>query len=90
MSMTYKKFRGRYIIVVMSSILLWTMLVFRMFFIQVVDAERLGSMIESRFETKVSISPLRGNFFDRNGKKLTDNIEHFTFSAHPNKVKDKE
>lgn len=90
MSMTYKKFRGRYIIVVISSILLWLMLVFRMFFIQVVDAERLGAAIEARFEAKVSIPPLRGNFFDRNGKKLTDNIEHFTFSANPSKIQDKD
>jgi len=90
MSMTYKKFRGRYIIVVISSIMLWLVLVCRMFFIQVVDAERLGAAIESRFEAKVSIPPLRGNFFDRNGKKLTDNIEHFTFSAHPSKIKDKD
>ncbi len=90
MSMTYKKFRGRYIIVVISAIAIWSMLVFRMFFIQVVDAERLGAAIESRFEAKVAIAPLRGNFFDRNGKKLTDNIEHFTFAAHPHKVKDKD
>lgn len=90
MSMTYNKFRGRYIIVVIGSIALWTVLVVRMFYIQVVDAAELGSAIESRFEAKISISPLRGNFFDRNGKKLTDNIEHFTFSAHPNKVKDKD
>lgn len=90
MSMTYKKFRGRYIIVVVSSILVWTMLVFRMFFIQVIDAESLGAAIESRFEAKVSIPPLRGNFFDRNGKKLTDNIEHYSFSARPALVQDKD
>ncbi len=90
MSMTYKKFRGRYIIVVMGSVLIWTMLVFRMFFIQVIDAESLGIAIESRFEAKVSVPPLRGNFFDRNGKKLTDNSEHFTFAARPGKVKDKD
>jgi len=90
MSMTYKKFRGRYYFVVSVSVLVWTMLVFRMFFIQVIDAERLGNIIETRFEGKVSISPLRGNFYDRNGKKLTDNIEHFTFSANPKDVKDKD
>ncbi len=90
MSMTYRKFRGRYIIVVFSSILIWTMLVFRMFFIQVIDAESLGTAIESRFEDKIAISPLRGNFYDRNGKKLTDNIEHYTFAARPKLVKDKD
>jgi len=90
MSMTYKKFRGRYITVVISSVLLWLMLVFRMFFIQVIDAERLGAAIESRFEAKITIPALRGNFFDRNGKKLTDNIEHYTFAAHPQKIKDKD
>ncbi len=90
MSMTYKKFRGRYIVVVVSSIIVWTMLVFRMFYIQVVDVQGLGEALESQFEDKVSIPPLRGNFYDRNGKKLTDNIEHFTFAAHPDKVKDKD
>jgi len=90
MSMTYKKFRGRYIIVVAISLLVWAMLVFRMFFIQVIDADRLGAAIESRFEAKVSLPPLRGNFYDRNGKRLTDNIEHYTFSANPRKVKDRD
>lgn len=90
MSMTYKKFRGRYIVVVVSAILVWTMLVFRMFFIQVIDADSLGQALESQFEDKVSIPPLRGNFYDRNGKKLTDNIEHFTFAANPSKVKDRD
>ena len=90
MSMTYKKFRARYLIVVVSAMVVWAMMVFRMFFIQVIDADSLGAAIESRFETKVSIPPMRGNFYDRNGKKLTDNIEHFTFSAIPDKVKDKD
>jgi len=90
MSMTYKKFRGRYIIVVSVSIIVWAVLVTKMFTIQVLDAAELGDVIESRFETRVSIPPLRGNFYDRNGKKLTDNIEHFTFSARPNKIKDRD
>jgi len=90
MSMTYKKFRGRYISVVITSILIWTVMVIRMFYIQVIDAESLGSAIESRFEAKVTIAPLRGNFYDRNGKKLTDNIEHFSFSARPSEIKDRD
>ncbi|NQV16319.1 transpeptidase family protein [bacterium] len=88
--MTYKKFRGRYISVVITSILIWTVMVIRMFYIQVIDAESLGSAIESRFEAKVTIAPLRGNFYDRNGKKLTDNIEHFSFSARPSEIKDRD
>jgi len=88
MSMTYKKFRGRFILVVSLSILVWAALVVKMFYIQVVDPENLGASLRSQFEDKVSIPPLRGNFYDRNGKKLTDNIEHFTFAAHPADVKD--
>ncbi len=90
MSMTYKKFRGRYIFVVVTSILVWSALVLKMFYIQVIDPGNLGAALQSQFEDKVAISPLRGNFYDRNGKKLTDNIEHFTFAAHPAKVKDKD
>ena len=90
MSMTYKKFRGRYIFVVVTSIIVWATLVLKMFYIQVIDPDNLGTALQSQFEDKVAISPLRGNFYDRNSKKLTDNIEHFTFSAHPAKVKDKD
>ena len=90
MSMTYNKFRARYLVVVLTSVMIWAMLLFRMFFIQVIDADRLSSIIESRFEERVPIPPMRGNFFDRNGNKLTENIEHFTFSANPQKVKDKD
>ncbi|MBT5271106.1 MAG: transpeptidase family protein [Candidatus Marinimicrobia bacterium] len=88
--MTYKKFRGRYIFVVVASIVVWAALVLKMFYIQVIDPDNLGKALQSQFEDKVAISPLRGNFYDRNGKKLTDNIEHFTFAAHPAKVKDKD
>ncbi len=90
MSMTYKKFRARYIVVVVSSLIIWAILVFKMFYIQVVDPGNLGKALQSQFEDKVAISPLRGNFYDRNGKKLTDNIEHFSFAAHPAKVKDRD
>lgn len=90
MSMTYKKFRARYVVVVSTSILVWAMLVVKMFYIQVVDTDDLGASLRSQFEDKVSIPPLRGNFYDRNGKKLTDNIEHYTFAAHPSDVKDKD
>ncbi len=90
MSMTYKKFRARYIVVVVTSIMLWAVLVIRMFYIQVIDPANLGENLQSQFEGRVAISPLRGNFYDRNGKKLTDNIEHFTFAAHPSEVKDKD
>ena len=90
MSMTYKKFRGRYIFVVVTSIMVWAALVLKMFYIQVIDPDNLGTALQSQFEDKVAISPLRGNFYDRNGKKLTDNIEHFTFAAHPAQVKDKD
>ena len=72
MSMTYKKFRGRYIFVVVTSIMVWAALVLKMFYIQVIDPDNLGTALQSQFEDKVAISPLRGNFYDRNGKKLTD------------------
>ena len=90
MSMTYNKFRARYVVVVISSIFIWMVLVSRMFYLQVIDPKNLGEALESQFEDKISIPPLRGNFYDRNGKKLTDNIEHFTFAANPKKVKDRD
>ncbi|MBT3632466.1 MAG: transpeptidase family protein [Candidatus Marinimicrobia bacterium] len=90
MSMTYKKFRVRYTFVVVTSIVVWAALVLKMFYIQVIDPDDLGEALQSQFEDKIAISPLRGNFYDRNGKKLTDNIEHFTFAAHPAKVQDKD
>lgn len=90
MSMTYKKFRARYILVVVTAVLVWASLLVKMFFIQVVDPGNLGKSLQSQFEDKIVISPLRGNFYDRHGKKLTDNIEHYTFAAHPGLVQDKD
>ena len=90
MSMTYKKFRARYVVVVTVSVIVWAMLIVKMFYIQVIDPGKLGEALQSQFEDKVEITPLRGNFYDRNNKKLTDNIEHYTFAAHPANVKDKD
>lgn len=81
MNMTYKKFRGRYLVVVAFSVGCWALLVSRIFFIQVVDAKSMATTIEGQFERRLELPPLRGNFYDRYGNKLTDNVEQYSFAA---------
>jgi len=87
MSMTYLRFRGRLTVFLSTSILLWSIIVLRVFFIQVVDSRELGKVLEERFEEKEILPAFRGNFYDRNGKKLTDNVETCSFAVRPDKVR---
>lgn len=89
MNLTYKAFRARYMFVVGFSLTVWSILIGRLFYIQVLDGRELSGSAITLFEDTVELPPLRGNFFDRNGKALTGNTEHYTFAVRPAELADR-
>lgn len=51
------------------------------------DTQELSEILIKTFERKMPIPSERGNFFDRNGKQLTQNITYCSFAVHPSQVK---
>ena len=65
-------------------------LVTRLWFLQVVDAERLTELSENNRLRFVRVAASRGTIIDRNGKELVNNTPSFSLALVPQEVKDKE
>ncbi len=83
---TYKRFRQRLAVLLVVTGLIWAVIVSQVFRIQILDRYNLKDKIAKQFMNKKSITALRGNFYDRNGKQLTQNVLHYSFAVNPNKV----
>lgn len=75
----------RLIIVFCIQIVLFFVLIFRLFFLQVISYEKYKNMSEdNRIKTFV-IPPLRGHIFDRNNIQLTENQKNYRVLLYQNK-----
>ena len=81
MTKNYIKFKNRIIFVHIAIMLVWIGFGFRLFNIQIIN--KLNSPQGMKVET---INGLRGNFFDVNGKNLTQNLTFYRIGVHSNKI----
>lgn len=68
---------------------LFTALIFRLFYIEVIDSSRLQAMALDQWTRDVKLQGDRGVIYDRNGIVLADTESTYTVYARPNSVKDK-
>ena len=83
-------FRWRLGIAAACAILLFTLLVGRFFFLQVVQHEYFSTLAENNRISIVPMVPNRGLILDRNGVVLAYNYSAYTLEITPSKVKDLE
>ena len=81
MTKNYLKFKNRIIFVHIAIMLTWVGFGFRLFNIQIIN--KLNSPQGIKVET---IKGLRGNFFDINGRNLTQNLTFYRIGIHSNKI----
>ena len=81
MTKNYIKFKNRIIFVHIAIMLIWIGFGVRLFNIQVIN--RLNSPQGIKVE---SINGLRGNFYDINGKNLTQNLTFYRIGVHTKKI----
>ena len=81
MTKNYIKFKNRIIFVHIAIMLIWIGFGVRLFNIQVIN--RLNSPQGIKVE---SINGFRGNFYDVNGKNLTQNLTFFRIGVHIKKI----
>ena len=85
MTKNYIKFKNRIIFVHIAIMLIWIGFGVRLFNIQVIN--RLNSPQGIKVE---SINGLRGNFYDVNGKNLTQNLTFYRIGFHTKKISNAE
>ena len=85
MTKNYIKFKNRIIFVHIAIMLIWIGFGVRLFNIQVIN--RLNSPQGIKVE---SINGLRGNFYDINGKNLTQNLTFYRIGFHNKKISNAE
>ena len=85
MTKNYIKFKNRIIFVHIAIMLIWIGFGVRLFNIQVIN--RLNSPQGIKVE---SINGFRGNFYDVNGKNLTQNLTFYRIGVHTKKISNKE
>ena len=83
-------FRWRLGIAAAGAVLLFTLLVGRFFFLQVVQHDHFHTLAENNRISIVPVVPNRGLILDRNGVVLAHNYSAYTLEITPSKIKDLE
>ena len=65
-------------------------IVIRVFYIQVIEYDKLSALAESLWSRKLSIGADRGEIYDRNGKVLATNLTTTSLIVIPNQIENKE
>jgi penicillin-binding protein 2 len=83
-------FRWRLGIAAAGAVLLFTLLVGRFFFLQVVQHDHFQTLAENNRISIVPVAPNRGLILDRNGIVLAHNYSAYTLEITPSKIQDLE
>jgi penicillin-binding protein 2 len=79
---------SRSVAVMVGATILLSVLVCRLFYLQVYHHATYVTLARNNQVRMISIAPTRGLIFDRNGVLLADNIPDFSLEISPNMVKD--
>jgi cell division protein FtsI (penicillin-binding protein 3) len=81
-----KPFRAKIISVFICFCVLFSIVAFKAFFIQVVNQSKLSAYSRSQTVRVAEVYPNRGNIYDRNGNPLAINIETYSLFALPKNI----
>lgn len=88
--MFFKRINKRIKIVFLIFILLFTLIILRVFYIQVFEYKKLNNYATDLWSRDLPIEANRGVITDRNGIVLADNLTTTSLILIPNQIKDKE
>ena len=88
--MFLKRINKRIKIVFIISLIPLILVIFKVFYIQVIDYNKLKYSANDLWSRNLSIEPDRGKILDRNGNILADNLTTTSLVLVPNQIKDKE
>jgi cell division protein FtsI/penicillin-binding protein 2 len=82
----YTNWRIYFLLVAFLSV--FFVLVIRLLIIQVKDSWKYKEIAKKQYESKIVLSPQRGNIFDRNMNTLVSNAEFYSFGVDPEVLED--
>ena len=85
-----KKINKRIKIIFLISLIPLTLIILKVFYIQVFDYNKLKESANDLWSRNLNIEEDRGKIFDRNGNVLADNLTTTSLVLIPNQIKDKE
>lgn len=88
--MFFKKIDERIKVVFLIILILFTFIIIRVFYIQVIDYEKLNKYAKDLWSRDLPIEADRGLILDRNGVVLADNLTTTSLILIPNQIKNKE
>ena len=83
-------YKNRVLFVFLIVVILFALIVIRIFFIQVIQYDELSKLANNLWSRNLPITADRGLITDRNGKVLADNITTTSLVVVPNQIKNKE
>lgn len=88
--MFFKAIHVRMKIILIIIFLLFTLIIGKVFYIQVFQYKKLNKYASSLWSRNLPIEASRGKIYDRNGTILADNITTTSLVLIPNQIKDRE
>lgn len=88
--MFFKKIDERIKMTFLVMLLLFILIILRVFYIQIFDYKKLNSYASNLWSRDLPIEANRGLILDRNGVVLADNLTTTSLILIPNQIKDKE
>lgn len=85
-----KKQNNRINYIFLFSILIFFLIIIKIFYIQVIDYNKLNSLANDLWSRNLIIQADRGKILDRNGKTIVDNITTLGLYLVPNQINNKE
>ena len=87
--MFFKSIHVRIKIIILSTLFLFFLIIFKVFYIQVIDYKKLNKYATSLWSRNLPLAANRGIIYDRNGVELAGNITTTSLILIPNQIEDK-
>ena len=88
--MFFKDIHVRIKIVILITVLLFLIIIGKVFYIQVIDYKKLNKYATGLWSRNLPLAANRGIIYDRNGVALASNITTTSLVLIPNQIEDKE
>lgn len=88
--MFFKNIHKRIKIVIVITLILFLIIIGKVFYIQVIDYKKLNKYATSLWSRNLPLAANRGIIYDRNGVELANNVTTTSLVLIPNQIKDKE
>lgn len=89
-TMFFKDIHTRIKIVIIITVVLFLVIIGKVFYIQVIDYKKLNKYATGLWSRNLPLASNRGVIYDRNGKELATNITTTSLVLIPNQIGDKE